>query len=98
MKPGSIVKWRGELYRVRVADYGPECLIEPIGGGSNWLAKTAELEHIDVTPPEGMRVEICRSFTYKHNAGNYESRDFFCSQKAECSLADAVEVSAALYA
>ncbi len=44
------------------------------------------------------RVEVCRSFAYKHNAGNYESRDFFCSEKAECSIEDAAEVSAALYA
>lgn len=42
-------------------------------------------------------VEIVRSFSYKLNVGNYESRDFFCSQKAECKLADAVEVSDALY-
>jgi hypothetical protein len=42
-------------------------------------------------------VEIVRSFTYKLNVGNYESRDFFCSQKAECKLADAMEVSEALY-
>lgn len=44
------------------------------------------------------RVEIARSFSYKLNAGNYESRDFFCSEKAECSIEDAAEVSAALFA
>jgi len=44
------------------------------------------------------RVEIARSFAYKLNAGNFESRDFFCSEKAECSIEDAPEVSAALYA
>lgn len=43
------------------------------------------------------RVEIARSFSYKLNTGNYESRDFFCSQKAECTIEDATEVSAALY-
>src|SRR5579863_8321687 len=43
-------------------------------------------------------VEIARSFSYKLNAGNYESRDFFCSQKAECKLKDAEDVSEALYA
>ncbi len=42
-------------------------------------------------------VEVVRSFAYKHNAGNYESRDFFCSQKAECKLEDAEHVSEALY-
>lgn len=43
------------------------------------------------------RVSIARSFTYKHNAGNYESRDFFCSQSAECDAEDAAAVSAKLY-
>lgn len=38
-------------------------------------------------------VEIARSFSYKHNAGNYESRDFFCSMKVECKEKDA-EVTA----
>lgn len=41
--------------------------------------------------------EIVRSFAYKLNAGNYESRDFFCSQKSECSWDDAEAVSQALY-
>lgn len=49
-----------------------------------------------------VRVEIARSFSYKLNVAayggaNYESRDFFASEKAECLLADAEEVSAALY-
>ena len=38
-------------------------------------------------------VEVVRSFSYKLNCGNYESRDFFCSQKAECRAEDAEEVS-----
>lgn len=42
--------------------------------------------------------EIARSFSYKLNCGNYESRDFFCSQKAECTFEDAEAVSAALHA
>lgn len=41
--------------------------------------------------------EITRSFTYRLNVGNYESRDFFCSQKAQCPLADAETVSDQLY-
>jgi hypothetical protein len=43
-------------------------------------------------------VEIARSFSYKLNCGNYESRDFFCSQKAECSAEDAEAISDALHA
>ena len=39
------------------------------------------------------RVEVCRSFSYKLNVGNYESRDFFCSQKAECSIEDSQDIS-----
>lgn len=42
-------------------------------------------------------VEIVRSFAFKLNVGNYESRDFFCSQKAECRPGDAEMVSEKLY-
>jgi hypothetical protein len=42
-------------------------------------------------------VEIARSFSYKLNCGNYESRDFFCSQKAEVPFEEAEETSNALY-
>jgi len=45
---------------------------------------------------DGM-IEIARSFSYKMNVGNYESRDFFCSQKAECQAGDAERVSEALH-
>jgi hypothetical protein len=41
--------------------------------------------------------EIARSFSYKLNVGNYESRDFFCSQKSECTFDDAEAVSKALH-
>ncbi len=43
------------------------------------------------------RVEIARSFSYKLNVGSFESRDFFCSQKAECEPEDSAAVSEALY-
>lgn len=46
----------------------------------------------------GVRVEIARSFSLKVNLGNYESSDFFASQKSECAIEDAEEVSMALYA
>ena len=42
-------------------------------------------------------VEIARSFSFKLNCGNYESRDFFCSQKKECPEAEAEATSEALY-
>lgn len=42
-------------------------------------------------------VEVARSYSYKLNVGNYESRDFFCSQKAECRLSEAEEVSERLF-
>lgn len=49
-----------------------------------------------------VRVEIARSFSYKLNCANYggaqyESRDFFCSEKAECSIDQAEDVSEMLY-
>lgn len=40
---------------------------------------------------------ITRSFTYKLNAGNYESRDFFMSQSVECRLEDAERMSEIVY-
>ena len=42
-------------------------------------------------------VEVARSFSYKLNVGNFESRDFFCSQKAECPEKDVEKVSEALH-
>ena len=57
------------------------------------IPRIAQLEAREETT-----VEIARSFSYKLNVGNYESRDFFCSQKAECKWKDAEEISAALYA
>ena len=42
-------------------------------------------------------IEITRSFSYKLNVGNFESRDFFCSQKAEVPKKQAKKTSEALY-
>ena len=50
-----------------------------------------------MTSKDQALVEIARSFSYKLNVGNYESRDFFCSQKAECLAEDAARVSGELY-
>lgn len=47
--------------------------------------------------PSGIMCEISRSFTFKLNVGNYENRDFYCAQKAECVLERAEAVSDALY-
>jgi len=43
-------------------------------------------------------VEVARSFAFKLNCGNYQSADFFCSQKAECLAEDVEATSARLYA
>ena len=40
---------------------------------------------------------ITRSFACKHNAGNYESRDFFCSRSQECTVEQADAVSEQLF-
>lgn len=42
-------------------------------------------------------IEIARSFSFKLNVGNYESRDFFCSQKCECDESEAEMKSEQLY-
>lgn len=42
-------------------------------------------------------VEIARSFSFKLNLGNYQSADFFMSQKSECRQDEAEEVSERLY-
>lgn len=42
------------------------------------------------------QVEIVRSFSYKMNVGNYESRDWFVSKKATCQEEDADETSTLL--
>ena len=36
---------------------------------------------------------ITRNFSYKHNPGIYESRDFFCSRSQECTVEEADAVS-----
>jgi len=43
-------------------------------------------------------VEIARSFSFKLNAGNFESRDFFCSEKMEVPRSQAIKTSEKLYA
>lgn len=42
-------------------------------------------------------VEIARSYAFKVNLGNYQSADFFCSQKSQCAVKDADVVSQALF-
>lgn len=42
-------------------------------------------------------VRITRSFSYKLNVGQYESRDFFMSQQTECTPEDAEEISEQVY-
>jgi hypothetical protein len=42
-------------------------------------------------------IEVTRSFSYLLNVGNYENRQFFCSQKAEVEEVYAVETSERLY-
>ena len=42
-------------------------------------------------------VEVARSFSYKLNLGNYQTADFFCSQKAEVDVDDADMISGVLH-
>lgn len=50
-----------------------------------------------VDPTAPAVCEIVRSVSFKLNLGNYQSMDFFCSQKAQCRPEDAEEVSLGLY-
>lgn len=64
--------------------------------------KATLVQRVEVEQKLVERVEIARSFSFKLNCANhgglqYESQDFFCSQKAECSPEDAPDVSEALY-
>jgi predicted transcriptional regulator len=43
-------------------------------------------------PKEKQKIEITRAFSYKLNVGNYESRDFFCSEKSEVETTDLNDV------
>ena len=42
-------------------------------------------------------IEIARSFSYKVNTGDYQPKDFICSQKAECLESEAIRISEALH-
>jgi hypothetical protein len=48
-------------------------------------------------PTAVVMVEICRSFAYKLNVGNYESRDFFTSYKIQVPKQDEREASQSAY-
>jgi len=47
--------------------------------------------------PDTRLVEVVRSVAFKLNLGNYQSMDFFCSQKAQCPADEVDQVSADLY-
>lgn len=47
--------------------------------------------------PDTRMVEVVRSVSFKLNLGNYQSMDFFCSQKAQCPADEVNAVSADLY-
>ena len=42
-------------------------------------------------------IEVCRSFSFKHNLGNYESADFFASRKLQCLESEAAVESERIY-
>lgn len=51
-----------------------------------------------VTDPHGPgNAEVVRSVSFKLNLGNYQSMDFFCSQKAQCAADETDQVSTDLY-
>lgn len=48
-------------------------------------------------PKKEKKVEVVRSFSFKLNCGNYQTADFFCSQKAEVPEEEAEETSKQLH-
>ena len=48
-------------------------------------------------PEQAKAVEVVRSVSFKLNLGNYQSMDFFASQKAQCQADEVDVVSADLY-
>lgn len=48
---------------------------------------------ISADPEPSQLIGITRSFSFKLNLGDYQSADFFCSQRAECHPDMAEEVS-----
>lgn len=54
---------------------------------------------IGAKPEDGKTpiVEVVRSFSFKLNLGNYQSADFFVSQKQACPKDEADQVSVDLY-
>ena len=56
------------------------------------------MDGLILKPPQPDRtIEIARSFSYKLNVGNYENREFFCSQKTECLESEAEVASERMY-
>ena len=64
---------------------------------SRILLYDADGEIIRGSEPDPRRVEVVRSVSFKLNLGNYQSMDFFCSQKSEVNAEDAEAASEALY-
>lgn len=71
--------------------------------------ETAAIKQPELAPPVRIemvtpldRVEVTRSFSYKLNLANhggpqYESVDFFCSEKVHCAANEAEDASLAAY-
>jgi ATP-dependent exoDNAse (exonuclease V) alpha subunit len=59
--------------------------------------KEKRISHFILTNKKQNLVEVARSFSRKLNLGNYQTADFFCSQKAEVLESEVVETSEALY-
>ena len=48
-------------------------------------------------PEELKKIEICRSYSFRANLGNYQSADVFCSAKKEATDEEAGKVADDLY-
>ena len=47
--------------------------------------------------PKQKLIEVCRSFSFKYNAGDYQMADFFCSEKEEVPVGEGKATSRRLF-
>jgi hypothetical protein len=57
----------------------------------------AELPFLTTSTTQPLLIEVSRSFSFKLNIGNYQSLDFFCSEKTEYLESEREAKSQALY-
>lgn len=70
--------------------------VEALGGAAEVKKTRTKIARLAQSQPQPT-VEIVRSFSFKLNLGNYQSADFFCSQKVSVAPDMATEASESTY-